>query len=565
MELLNVPTRKYDKLRRRRKELEDKQQYLLKHWKDLRDFVNPLRGRIEQGNTFTQSTPDFSKIVCGKVFQARNTLASGMQSGLTSPSRDWFKLSTSDPATASREVRIWLDTVHDRMLQVMAASNYYEEMHAAYEELATYGNAAMMIEFDFDNIIHCKTFTVGTYYSALDNKDMINTFYLDRWLTAENIIEMFDESKVPEEVKEMNKTRPDERFLVHVAIEPDSKSVRKRYTSSWFMKEGGGTVLRESHFDSFPVMFARWNTIPDIVYGYGPATDALCDVIQLHRMHRDRAMGLAKQVSPPLLAHSSLRGQIVFAGPNAVTYGGDEAGSMDKAVVPLYQVPLNLQELSVAIADMERAVDSGFYKDLFLLLHSQELREMTAAEVAERRTEKMMVLGPVLERLESELLTPGIMRIFSIMINNGLIPEPPEDLLNGTDKIKIEYVSSLAQAQKMAGIPPIQQFMGFLGQLAESFPEAADAVDIDRVVERYHNLVGVPADILKPANIVAQIREQRAQAQQAEAQAAQMAQSANAAKQVAQGAELLSGTNVMGNNALDSILGLNYGSGLGGA
>ena len=57
-----------------------------------------------------------------------------------------------------------------------------------------------------------------------------------------------------------------------------------------------------------------------------------------------------------------------------------------------------------------------------------ENRNMTATEVLQRQEEKMRILGPVLGRLQSELLSPLITRVFNIMLRNQLFMAAPDIL-----------------------------------------------------------------------------------------------------------------------------------------
>jgi hypothetical protein len=49
----------------------------------------------------------------------------------------------------------------------------------------------------------------------------------------------------------------------------------------------------------------------------------------------------------------------------------------------------------------------------------------TAREIDERHEEKLLALGPVLERTNDELLDPIVDRAFALMEAAGLIPPPP--------------------------------------------------------------------------------------------------------------------------------------------
>ena len=73
----------------------------------------------------------------------------------------------------------------------------------------------------------------------------------------------------------------------------------------------------------------------------------------------------------------------------------------------------------------------------------------SATEVAERRAEKLVMLGPVLERLHDDLLEPLIGRVFQIMARAGQIPPPPFAELDGL-RLQPEYVSPMQALQAAA-------------------------------------------------------------------------------------------------------------------
>lgn len=544
----------YSYLKKRRESLKEERRRWVPHWRELQEYIDPLRGRFDDETSYQKNRPNFQKIITGRSIKARKTLSSGMQSGLTSPSRAWFKLSVADPDSVTQAVKEWLDIVHERMMKVMGSSNFYQEIEATYDELATFGTAAMIIEEDFDNVIRCKTFTAGTYFAATDASGMINTFLHDRWMTVQQIVGEFGYDKCPDSIKrKWRDDDMDERIMVTNLIETDYGNEEGRIKSCWYTADNDGHLLREGFFRKFPVMFPRWHTVFGSDYGYGPGTIALSDIKQLMRMQKDKLIGVAKQVSPPLLVSNSLMGQGIYTAPNAITYSSTEGGDADKQVSPLYPVSLNLSDLRASIADTEAAINESFYVDMFLMLQSRDNPQMTATEVAERRTEKMTVLSPVLERLEEELLTPAIVRIFDIMMDAGVIPEPPEDIQTMGTGLKLDYVSIMAQAQQAAGLQPLQQMSGYVATLLQSFPEISDKLDFDKIVEHYHMYIGTPADIIREQEEVDAIRQQRQQQLQQQQGMEQMVQGAGALERVASGAELMSNAGQFGDRAMSNM------------
>ena len=187
------------------------------------------------------------------------------------------------------------------------------------------------------------------------------------------------------------------------------------------------------------------------------------------------------------------------------------------------QIRPDIQGAMAAVGQIQNKVREGLFNDLFRMLLNSDRRQITAREIAAREEEKMLLIGPVLERLHDELLTPLISRTFSLMAGAGFLPPPPEDVA-GAD-MKVEFVSVLAQAQKLVGTGAIEQFAGFVGQGAQIYPEMLDVVDSDKLADTYADYLGVPAEIIRGQDERDRIREARAEAQQQQEQmmAAQMA------------------------------------------
>ncbi len=161
------------------------------------------------------------------------------------------------------------------------------------------------------------------------------------------------------------------------------------------------------------------------------------------------------------------------------------------------------------------------------------------------------MLGPVLERLQTEAQDPIIDRVFGIMQRGGLFPDPPAELQGGAP-IQVVYVSMLAAAQNAANTTGMERFLAQVGNIAGVHPDVLDIPNWDRMMTRYGMVLGnEPSDINTPDEIAA-IRQAKAKAQQAE----QMNQVSDTSKGFADAAKNLSATDVGGGtNALQAILG----------
>ena len=542
------------RLEQRRAALRQDEQVMEPHWRELREYIQPFRGRFA-GEQVNQTAPSMAKIIRAEALRARRTLSAGMLSGLTSPSRQWFKLSVHDvELTRNHNVQMWCDEVQRRMMAVMAGSSFYHALHSLYDEVSVFGTGVLIIMPDYDEFIKCRTMTAGTYYLGKAQSDRVDSFYRDMQLTAGAIVAEFGEENCSLSVQRAARDNPDTLFEVRHAIEPDpDPSARFPWRSVyWEPTAPMDKILRIGGYNSFPVQTPRWHIIDADVYGYGPGSEVLPDVKALQVMERDRLEGVRKQVAPPVVADVSLKGRGVKTSPNGITYV--QSGAVGPMIAPLYSVPLNLADLQLSIQDVVRNINSTLYVDLFLMLQQKDGAQMTAREIVERHEEKMLALGPVLERLEWELLTPAIERIYTIMEDAGKIPEPPEEIQG--QELKIEYVSILAQAQKMMGLKSVEQLVAFAGSLAAVSPEVMDVIDMDAAVREYGDMVGSPQKILRGEKDVQALRAQRAQRAIQMQQAQQEAAAVQTLSQGAQGAKTLSEINP-GSGALQALLGTN--------
>ena len=542
--------------RRRLKDLKHEANSWLDHWRDIAEHMLPQKGRYLSGDDTSENNDGkkkHQKIINGSANDALRIIAAGMQGGLTSPSRPWFVLSLADEELREyAPVREWLHTVRQILLHIFSRSNFYSSVHGMYKELAAFGTSAMFIEEDFQSVIRCRPMTIGEYFVALDHTYRPSVLYRQYAMTASQLVEKYGEKAVSEAVLTAFKHGSKEtKFNIVHACEPRSGMNPKRkdapgmaYRSMYFeLNCDPDRVLKDAGYKMRPFVAPRWDVTGVDAYGSCPGMDSRGDVKMLQKMEADKLKALAKMVDPPMNAPSSMKGKggtIVAGGVNYVDVGQGMQG-----FVPAYQVNPNLQNMAFEIDRVEQRIRRYFFNDLFLAILNNE-HTMTATEVAKRHEEKMLMLGPVLERLQHELLDPVIDRVFTIAQDLDVLPPPPKEL-QGMD-IKVEYISLLAQAQKMIGTTAIEQTAAFVGNLAAVNPEVLDKFDMDEAVDQYADMVGVPPRIIRSDDKVAEIRAAKAE----RAQAAEMMQNAGA---LAQGAKVMSDTRMNQNSALDVLMG----------
>lgn len=546
---MSMPLRSF--LASRWRELEEVREPWLRVAEDLVRYVNPHRGIFADSDYDKWHERD-DEILNMTPKRAVRTLAAGLQAGLTSPARPWFRLMATDPYLSEfPNARMWLDDVRDRMMGVFHKSNFYNSLHSVYTELGTFGTAPMMIDRDFETVIRCRSFTFGEYVLANNARLEVDTFGRHIRMSARNLVGLFGEEVLPTAVVRAASERPFSRFSVYHIIEPNEEKYplhplerKKPYVSVYWMPDAPRDgILQAKGYSEFPIMAPRWDTLGPHVYGMGPGWEALPDAKQLMVLEMDKLTGIEKAYDPPLQAPPDLAEQGVRTMPGGVTFVNPNASGV--GIRPLYEVRPDLSGLREAIANVAESIRQTFYADLFLMLSMSDRREMTAREVAERHEEKLLMLGPVLERLDTELLNNAIKRTFNLMLEAELIPPPPEELQG--QELKVEYVSLLAQSQKLVGTVTLEQFVTFVGGMAQVKPEVLDKVDFDQLVDEYADMLGVPASVVVSDEMVSKLRQARAQQVAAQTMMA-------SAQQGADTAQKLSSAKTGDGNLLDQVI-----------
>lgn len=501
------------------------------HWQEVTTYLLPRNGRyFEQDRN--KGTRRHNSIYDNTGTRALRTLGAGMMAGATSPARPWFRLGTADPELNNyTPVKLWLNDVTQRMQLVFQKSNTYRTLHSIYEELGAFGTAGSIILPDPRTAIHHYPLTVGEYAVAQDYQGRINTLYREFQKTVGEVVREFGYKKCSTSVKNLfDRGSLDTWITIIHAIEPredrerDFKkkdNMNMAYKSCYFELGGDGEqLLRESGFKDFPAVIPRWGISGGDIYGNSPGMEALGDIKQLQHEQLRKAQGIDYQTKPPLQVPAYMKNRDVDSLPGGVTFVDGQQGKIETA----FNVNLNLQHLLMDIQDVRQRINGSFYADLFLMLANATDTRMTATEVAERHEEKLLMLGPVLERLHNELLDPLIDNTFNRMIEANLIPPAPEEM-QGME-LSVEFVSMLAQAQRAIGTNSVDRYVNNLGMIAQMKPDILDKFDSDAWADGYADMLGVDPKLIVAGETVAKIRQQRAQAQQAMAQQEQANQAA---------------------------------------
>ena len=126
----------------------------------------------------------------------------------------------------------------------------------------------------------------------------------------------------------------------------------------------------------------------------------------------------------------------------------------------------------------------------------------------------MRLLGPVLGRLQAELLQPMIGRVYNLMVRAKAF-NPAPDFMRDSD-IEIEYVSPLAKAQRSGDIQSALRMIELFMPLSQIDPSAMDYIDIDGMSKYLLKVLAVPASTIRGNDEVSSIRQQRQDVQESQ-------------------------------------------------
>lgn len=521
----------------RLKELELDRQTFLDECKEITEYILPQKGLyLSEGEKPHKKKGRFAKIVNPTASEDNDLLASGIQGGLSSQSRPWFRLESENKAVMALEhVQIWLEHVQTKMRSVLAGSNFYSKIHDFYNDEGGFGNAVIMCEEDPVKVVRFKLSTPGQYCFAEGVDSTIDTLYLRYPLRATNVKKKWPDT-CSDNTKQLAEKKPYEWVQIVHAIEPnngrDSNKIDNRnmpFSSCYWEHAKTDKFLSKSGYNERPFAVGRWKTNDVDAYGTGPGHTALGLVKMLQSMEKTSIRAIHKEVDPPLRIPTYLK-DILNALPGGVNYM--PTNDPRDAVGKLFDMNFNYPAAEAKIDQIVSVIHTIFKRDLFLLITDRP--EMTATEVVERSQEKLIMIGPVTERQIPDVLEPMLARTFNIMVRFGMIPPPPEEIAG--QPIKIDYISLLAQAQKMMGLQGMRSYVDMataVETLKASSPDGAIKTNSDFLLDEYAQGLALPAQITRPEDEVNEFKRMQEQMGQMQQQLEALKQTSEAAKNFA--------------------------------
>ena len=520
------------------------------HWQEIGDFVAPNKGNITKKRTHGDKNTE--RIFDGTAQFAAELMASSMHGMLTNSGTPWFSLRyTDDEFETDDTSKEWLEAATDTMYVEIGRSNFHEAINELYFDLVTFGTAVMFVDTDKEGTLRFSTRHISECYVSEDEFGRVDTVFREFKMPARAAVAQFGEENITQRLLKKSQSDPyDMVELLHVVMpryERDTVKIdaKNKPVASIYLDPGDKKIISESGFDEFPYMVPRFRKASyENGYGRSPAMTALSDIKMLNEMSKAVIQAAQLQIHPPLLVPDD-----GFILPVRTVPGGlnfYRSGTRDR-IEPLNigaNNPLGENQLE----QRRTAIRAAFYVDQLV---TGNRPGMTATEVIQKSTEKMRILAPLTGRLQSELLRPLIDRIFNLISKKKGFAPAPETMAG--NEIDIEYVSPLAKAQRQGDVQASLELFQFLAPLMQVDPNVVDFLDVDGLAKHIIKTTGVPASVVRGAEEVAAIREQK---QQMQAQMAQDQRTAMLAKAAGEGAPGLRAADDVSPEAQEAVLNL---------
>lgn len=526
------------------------------HARELADYILPRRYKwLITPNQMARGSPINQHILDSTGTLAARNLAAGMMMGCSDPTKRWFKYKINrTDSTETSPVSLWLAEVERLIALILAESNFYDSLAIFYFDLVVFGTAVMLIYEDFDNVIKCFNPCYGEYYVDNDGSYRPNIFLREFTNTVSQAADEFGVENLSPSTAQLwatGGTSLTRELVVAHCIEPNldgrKYGIDERFKFRECYWEWGGSaspqggssyspgLLRKKGYHESPAVICRWDLVSNDAYGRSPGMDALPDIKQLQLETKRLSQGIDKMVNPPMIADVQLKNQPASLLPGGVTYVNGMTVSGKAGFAPAYLVNPQVKEMMEQIGAVQGRIGQTFYNDLFKVISQFETRSnVTATEIDARRAEAMLMLGPVLERLNHEGFANIHERVFGIASRAGILPPAPS-AIQGRN-INVEFTSMIELAQNANQASGIERLLNMVGAVAGIDPAAADNVDIDYALDKVSYLYNNDPKLIRSPAQLANIRAQRADQQKQ----AQVAAQADTAQKLAAGAKSLS-------------------------
>ena len=505
------------------------------YWQTLHDYFyiesQDVNKTYSSGNEL-----DSNFLWDSTTLESSDVFASGFMNYLTPPTSGWARLRHRDVGLQSNKaIGDFLEDVMAEVNSALNRSNFYDQMFPAYKSSGVYGTALLFEEEDIEDDIRFHNLPLKQSCVVEDARGRVCKFYLEFEYTAEQAAGRWGEEKLSTEMREEIRSGQGQskkhKFLLYIAdryIREVQKTDKKNMpVEALWIDIAGKMTIEESGYNEFPAFAHRFDKRPFMAWGFSPAMKALPFARLLNVIAKTNLRSMMKHTDPPIAVPHNAFIAPFNANPRAINSYKKDIMQDGKDIFAFG----NFGDPQVGLTAVEYysgKVKTLMYHDTFLAF-SNITKDMNNPEIMERINEKMTMLGPAVGRYLDEVISPIIHRTISILQRRGKLPDPPIELLMNPS-YEIDFIGSLAQAQRRAELNTLVTGLTMMGNLAQFSPEVLDKINPDKVTDEIWSITGAPIKVLRDDDEVQKIREGRAEEMMKREEMSQIQQGSEVAK-----------------------------------
>jgi hypothetical protein len=522
-------------------------------WSDLADYCMPRKADFMSNRDSTNSrlSPSVQKqtvLFDNTMVQANMVLANGCMSYLTPADARWFSFDSPAFLKGVDPVEQYYRRSTEIAMLELARSNFYTEAHELYMDRGCFGTGVLHCETGKRSFLNFRKFDVGTFSIAEDDEGYVDTLSREFYLTVRQAVQWFGKESVSETIQKLFDSGQAEQMerefcFIHQIfpraadeIELDKKDTRNMPIASVYMEKDRKLVVRESGYSEQPFFATRYlKWYAEMPYGWCPAWVALPEARQLNFLQRQLDALAELAAFPRFLIPDTHEGEVDFRASGVTYFDPANPNAIPKewATAGRYDVGKD------RVAERQKAINQAFHVDLFQMFANLDRPQMTAREVAERSGEKLIQFSPTFARLTTELFTPLLRRVFSLLTKNGRLPPPPKEVIQQTPggeaylpEPEVVYSSKIALAIKALENASFSNQAEFWIPISQAKPEVLDNLNWDVAFRDTMRNAGLPARWLLEMDEVQKVRQARQEQMERMQKQQEMAAQADAAGKV---------------------------------
>jgi hypothetical protein len=505
-------------------------------WQDVANFVMPRKAQINT-ITDTPTTEKFDQLYDSTAIQANETLASGLVSLMSPAESRWFSFDPPPAIKENDESAQWFTKCTEVVQLELAKSNFYTEIHELHLDRGCFGTSAIFVSEGKRSALNFRKIDVGTFSLSEDEEGMIDTIYRDFKMSYRQLVSMFGEDALSPKHREfaMDPQRMDQKIDVIHAIFPrspkdidptKSDALNKPFASIYFdAKEKH--LFSQGGYAEQPFCASRYLKWGDQVYGMSPSWIALPDARQLNFLEKQMDALAEIKAFPRVLIPEGMEGAVDLRAGGATYFDPSAPNAMPREWATQGDYMLGKDRAEIKRQSIRDAFHVGFFQ-----MFAQIDKQMTAREVSERASEKLMQFSSTATLLTTELFNPLLQRVWGICARAGLFPPPPDIFVQFgfIPEPQVTYSSRVALAIKSMENQAFLRHSEAMMAVWQLQPEILDNYNMDEIMRDMSRNDGFPARWLRETKEIQQLRQMRAEQAAAQAEMEQQLAQAQIAK-----------------------------------